>query len=319
MDSTAISFLGDFNKYLPLKVQQSMMEKGSKQIPYMGFIVDPYCFFLSYPILDTAKAQEQLPEGYDLADVSIFKGGVKHPSVILGVFSVRTSVFTGMRLELYYIARHRETKRLAWIIADYETNTLSHDPKNGFCGYSCDSSYFTTTPYAELLAEVINKKSGNTFNVRVDISPVPMKDLDEDLWVEGNMAVDYGGKLKYPDSVPFSLIFDPVLMKEAQPIDLSKVHLEFNTFLPGIIDGTKPSEAALFPYSQHFVIRQDLKDEQIATTKDLEHQVDTFLERKGFKVMAGDDIKKPLFRSMIISMIFNTTLIIALAIKVLFF
>jgi hypothetical protein len=319
VDSTAISFLGYFNKYLPIKAQRSMMEKGSRTIPYMGFIVDPYCFFLSFPVNDRTAAQAMLPEGYELADTSIFKDEAKQPMVIISAFSVRTSVFTGMRLECYLIARNKATGRMAWIITDYETNTLSHDPKNGFGGYSCDPAFFATTPYGEILAEVVNEKTGHRYSVRADISGGRMRELDQALWVEGNMTVDYGGRLKDPSSAPFSLLFDPVLMKEAREIPLDGVKIAENTLMQGIIDGARPSCAALFPYSQHFVIRQDLGDQVIAASEDLVAQVGTFMRRKGFKTMRGQDITKPLFRGMLISSILNAAVIAALLVKIVFF
>ncbi len=317
VDSTAISFLGDFNKYLPKKLQRSIMEKGSKKIPYMGFIVDPYCFFLSYPIQDRATAQAMLPDNYELADTAIFDGEKKVPSVIISSFAVRTSVFTGMRVECYIIAKHKKTGRVAWIITDYETNTTSHDPKNGFCGYTCDPALFTTTPFGELLVEAHDVANGNRFSLRSDISGGEVRQLDEELWIEGNLDVDYGGRLKDPDSSPFSLIFDPVLMQEAVEIPLDKVSIAQNTLMPSIIDGAQPSAAALFPYTQHFVIRQDLNGQELTDSKDLLAQVDVFMERHGFKTMKGDDIKKPLFRSMMFSSLINAAVIATLLILLL--
>jgi hypothetical protein len=319
IDSTAISFLGDFNKYLPLKAQQALMDKGSRQIPYMGFIVDPYCLFLSYPIVDLAAARAMLPAGYELADTAIFRDEPKRPTVVISAFSVRTSVFSGMRVECYVIARRTDTGRAAWIIVDYETNTTSHDPKNGFGGYSCDRSCFATTPYAELLAEAVNERAGNRFSVRADIGRGPMRGLDQELWVEGNLNVDYGGKLKPERPAPFTLIFDPFLMKEARAVPLDGVEILANTLMREIIDGAAPTSAALFPYSQHFVIRQDLNGLEVATTADLRTQVRTFLEKTGFKIMSGDDIKKPLLRGFVLSAVFNAALIIGLVVKILFF
>ncbi|MBN1335071.1 MAG: hypothetical protein JXB39_03825 [Deltaproteobacteria bacterium] len=319
VDSTAISFLGAFNKFLPIKTQRSIMEKGSRSIPYMGFIVDPYCFFLSYPVTDRTVAQAMLPEGYELADTSIFEDEAKQPTVIISAFSVRTSVFTGMRLECYLIARNRATGRVAWIITDYETNTLSNDPKNGFCGYSCDPAFFTTTPYGEISAEAVNEKTQNRYSVRADLTGGRMRELDQALWVEGNMAVDYGGRLKDPSSAPFSLLFDPVLMKEALEIPLDGVKIVENTLMKGIIDGAHPSCAACFPYAQHFVIRQDLGDQVIATSEDLLAQVGTFMGRKGFKTMRGQDITRPLFCGMVASSVLNAAIIATLLVKILFF
>ena len=53
------------------------MERGSRTVSYMGFIVDPYCFFLAYEITDRAKAQAMLPGDYELADTALFEGDEK--------------------------------------------------------------------------------------------------------------------------------------------------------------------------------------------------------------------------------------------------
>jgi hypothetical protein len=318
-DITAISFLGDFNRYLPKKTQQKIIEKGSATVPYMGFIVDPYCLFVSYRITDTAAAQAQLPDGYELAAASIFRNEEKHPLVILSAFSARTSAFMGMRLECYLICRHKETGRMAWIIADYETNTNSHDPKNGFCGYSGEPALHTTTPYAELLADVKGKAGGRDFSARADLNAGTMEELDEPLWVEGNMCVDYGGALKDRSSSAFSLIFDPILMKEAKRIPLDRVQIIKNTFLNGIIDPARPQSVAVFPYSQHFVIRQDLhlRGERILRKEDLLSQAAVFLSKDGLKTMSGDDLKRPIFWGMLVSSLVNLAILIFLLIKAL--
>jgi len=317
-DVTAISFLGDFNKYLPKKIQQKIMEKGSSTIPYMGFVVDPYCFFIAYKIKDMAAAQALLPHGYELAETSIFKTGEKKPLVIFSSFFARTSAFIGMRLECYIIARNVKTGLMSWIIAHYETNTNSYDPKNGFCGYNGDPAIFTTTPFGELVVDVKGSASLCEFSVRADLNQGEMEALDEELWVEGNMSVDYGGEMRDESTTPFSLIFDPILMKEAKHIPLNSVEIESNSFLENLIDGGQPECAAVFPYSQHFIIRQDLQPQEITRKEDLFSQIRIFLELKGFKIMSGDDIKKPLFRGMILSSIVNFALILFLLIKLLF-
>ncbi len=309
VDITAISFLGAFNKYLPLSLQRAIMKKGSATVPYMGFIVDPYCFFLSFAIKDPLAAAALLPDGYELAEAALFGGEEKKPLAIISSFAVRTSVFTGMRVECYLIARHSQTGLLSWIIADYETNTLSHDPKNGFCGYSCDPALFTTTPYGELLAEARNAKRQVNFMVRADIREGETKALDRDLWVEGNLSVGYGGTLRDSESAPFSLIFDPALMRAAKEIPLDRVTVSENGFLPGLIDGKRPIGVALFPWSQHFVIRQDLPAGEIRAEEGLYSQIGVFMDGKGFKTMSGADITTPLFRSMLVSAAFNLGLI----------
>ena len=316
-DVTAISFLGDFNRLLTKKTQHKIMVRGSRNIPYMGFIIDPYCFFLSYKIKGTAAAQEMLPEGYELAESSVFKNEEKHPMVIVSAFSARTSAFIGMRLEFYIIARSIETGLLSWIIADYETNTNSHDPKNGFTGYTADPAMLTTTPFAELLVDVRGHRIGREFSVCVDLKSGTKEELDETLWIEGNLSIDYGGELKDESSSNFGLIFDPALMKEAIRIPIKEIDIAVNTYLSSIMDGDKPLSAAVFPYSQHFIIKQDLKSHELADETGLIHQVRSFLARTGFKTMSGNDIKKPLYIGILVSTLLNTGLILFLLIKLL--
>lgn len=316
-DVTTISFLGDFNKMLPKKTQHNIMVKGSKKIPYMGFIVDPYCFFLSYKIKNTEAAKKMLPDGYELAEASVFKEEKKYPMVILSAFSARTSAFIGMRIEFYIIARSKETGLLSWIIADYETNTNSHDPKNQFCGYTSDPTLFATTPYGELLVNFKGRKSSKEFSASVDLKKGGFADLDEALWIEGNLSVDYGGELKDDLSKPFSLIFDPFLMKEALKIPLENIEIKENNYLSSIIDFDKPESAAVFPYSQHFIIKQDLQPKELTNETDLNNQLKAFLERKSFKTMAGDDIKKPMYAGILAAAVFNLALILFLLIKLL--
>jgi hypothetical protein len=316
-DITAISFLGDFNKYLPKKVQRTIIRKGSAKIPYMGFIVEPYCFFVSFRIQDRAAARAMLPDGYELADASIFKNAAKHPLAIISAFSARTSAFMGMRLECYIVGRNKKTGAMSWIIVDYETNTNSHDPKNGFCGYTGDPAIHTTTPYGELLVDVKGSAGGRGFAARANLHAGALEELDEELWVEGNMSVDYGGALKDESSVPFSLIFDPVLMEKAMRIPRDRIEIEANTFLKEIIDPKQPESAAVFPYSQHFIIRQEPQEQRIARKEDLLREIRTFLDRDGLKTMSGDDLKRPLFRGMVISFLVNLGIIVFLLVKLL--
>lgn len=51
------------------------MKKGSQMTPYIIFIVDPYCFFLSYKIKNIDMAKSMLPKGYELVESSIFDNG----------------------------------------------------------------------------------------------------------------------------------------------------------------------------------------------------------------------------------------------------
>jgi hypothetical protein len=316
-DVTAISFLGDFNKILPKKTQEKIMKRGSGKVPYMGFIVDPYCIFLAYRIENRAAAEAMLPRGYELAEMGVFKGQSACPMVIISAFSARTSAFIGNRLEFYIIARRKDTGRISWIIADYETNTNSYDSKNGFSGYTGDPAVFTTTPYGELLADFAGKKNGREFSLSADMAKGEWRDLDERLWVEGNLSIDYGGELKVESSKSFGLIFDPFLMKKALHVPPGGIEIRKNSYLGGIIDARGPICAAVFPYSQHFIIKQGLEGSSIADEEDLNRRVMDFLNSSGVKTMSGNDIKKPILVGMLVSAVVTYGIIIFLAIKLL--
>jgi hypothetical protein len=313
-DVTAISFLSSFSKALPKKTQHKFTESGKKGIPYMGFIVDPYGLFLCFKIINTSAAQEMLPDGYELTEVSFFKNDAKFPMAIASVFTARTSGFIGMRVEFYIIARNKDTGLLSWIICEYETNTNSYDPKNGFCGYTCDPAVFTTTYLNELLVDIKNRTNNKEFVVSVDLGKGNSRELDESLWIEGNLCVDYGGELKSDFSEPFSLIFDPDMVKEAVDIPVEQVSIKANSYLGNIIDSLKPVNAMIFPYSQHFIINQNLQKYAVKNQNDLDLQIKSFLSRTGFKIMSGNDIKKPIYGMVLISYLGLVSIIVLLLI-----
>ena len=314
-DVTAISFLSSFSKSLPKKTQHKFTKSGQKRIPYMGFIIDPYSVFLSFKITNTSAAQEMLPEGYELAEASFFKNEAKLPMAIASVFTARTSGFIGMRVEFYIIARNKETGLLSWIICEYETNTNSYDPKNGFCGYTCDPAVYTTTYSGEILVDIENQTNNKEFIVSVDLENGDSRELDESLWIEGNLIVDYGGELKSDFSEPFSLIFNPDMVKEAISIPLEHASIKANSFLSNIIDPVKPANVLIFPYSQHFIIKQDLEKYSVKNQNDLDLQIKAFLSGTGFKAMSGQDIKKPIYGMVLISYLVLISIIVYLLIR----
>ena len=318
-DVTAISFLSSFSKSLPKKTQHKFTKSGQKRIPYMGFIVDPYGLFLCFKITNTSAAQEMLPDGYELTEASFYKNDAKFPMAIVSVFTARTSGFIGMRVEFYIIARNKETGMLSWIICDYETNTNSYDPKNGFSGYTCDPAVYTTTYFGELLVDMKDLTKNKEFMVSVDLEKGDSRELDESLWIEGNLIVDYGGELKSEFSEPFSLLFDPNMIKEAVNIPLEHVSIKANSYLGNIIDPIKPVYAAIFPYSQHFIIKQDLQKYAVKNQKDLDLQTKAFLSGTGYKAMSGEDIKKPIYGMFVICYLVLIGIIVYLLLRLFVF
>jgi hypothetical protein len=236
---------------LPLPVQRWIVSRAGGD-PYVGFIVEPYCLFLAYGIDDVAAASALLPPGYELVPTTMFAGGKPRHCAILGAFNVHSSVFWGSRVELYLTALNRNTGMLTWLICDYESNTISYDPGQGFSGATTSRAVVTTSHAGEVLVDVHSKEGTNRLTVSASLPGAGMRALDQRLWIDGNLSVDYGGRLMDADSVPFGLIFDPGEMEQALQIPLDAVVVEHNTFGAGICSSV-PFEVACFPYAQHFL------------------------------------------------------------------
>ncbi len=275
----AINQVSSFLQKLPLKWQKSIATKGAKKNPYMGFIVEPYSFFLSYEITNTDVAQKLLPEGYRIVPTSMFSATKPRPSVIIGAFNIHTSVFWGSRVELYLIAENIKTGLLSWIILDYETNTNSYDPGQGFIGATTSRSVVTTSYKGEVIIDVEGAKTGHRLALSAPATQGKLSLLNQRLWIEGNLSVDYGGSLKDGASDPFGLIFDPKEMESALNIPLETVNVEINTVCGSFI-AANPFEAGCFPFAQHFVTTSMPVGTSMKNAQDLE---DAALKFKGIK------------------------------------
>ena len=236
---------------LPMSVQRWIVAHAGGD-PYVGFVVEPYCLFLAYEIDDLAAARRQLPDHYELVPTTMFADGEPRYCSILGAFNVHTSVFWGSRVELYLIAEDTRTGMLSWIICDYESNTINYDPGEGFSGSTTSHAVITTSHAGDVLVDVKSHERANHLKVSAALPEAPMRPLDARLWIDGNLSVDYGGRLRDPGSVPFGLIFDPGEMAQALHIPLEAVDVEQNTFGAGFL-GSAPVEVACFPYAQHFL------------------------------------------------------------------
>jgi hypothetical protein len=197
-----------FLRKLPLRLQRYIVKKASRTNPYMSFVVEPYGVFLAFEIVDIEAAERLLPPHYSLFPSAMFGDTAKRPCAIVSAFNVHTSVFWGSRVEFYLIAQNCKTGLLSWIIDEYESNTHSYDPSQGFIGPSTSHSVVTTSYVGEVIVDVASEKSKNSLVLVADLKNGVMTELDQRLWVEGNLSVDYGGELQQCTK-PFSLVFDP--------------------------------------------------------------------------------------------------------------
>jgi hypothetical protein len=247
---------------LPLPVQRWIVRRAGGDT-YMGFIVDPYCLFLAYEVQDAEAARALLPRGYELVPTSMFADGAPRYCAIVGAFNLHASVFWGNRVELYLIAENTRTGMLTWVICDYESNTINYDPGQGFSAATTNRSVITTTHAGEVLIDVESKQRPNRLQVTASLPGSRMRRLDQRLWLDGNLSIDYGGRLADDDSVPFGLIFDPGEMAQALHLPREAVAVEANTFGAGVL-APEPFEAACFPYAQHFLTTSYPRETPIA-------------------------------------------------------
>jgi len=256
---------------LPLRLQRYIVNRGARTNPYMSFVVEPYAVFLAFEVTDTKAVEGLLPPDYSLFSSAMFSDTTKRPCAIISAFNVHTSVFWGSRVEFYLIAENCETGLLSWIIIEYESNTHSYDPKQGFIGPSTSHSVVTTSYLGEIIIDVASARPDNSLVLVANMKNGVLKELDQRLWVEGNLSVDYGGELQQCTK-PFSLVFDPKEMGQALKIPLDDISLCTNTFGAGLLD-PMPFEVACFPYAQHFVTTSVPTATSMRTADDLERAV----------------------------------------------
>jgi hypothetical protein len=262
---------------LPLRLQKYIVDRGARTNPYMSFIVEPYATFLSFEIINTAAMERLLPPNYSLFPSAMFNETPKRPCAIVSAFNVHTSVFWGSRVEFYVIAENCKTGLLSWIISKYESNTHSYDPSQGFIGPSTLHSVITTSYLGEIIIDVVSARSKDSIVLVADMKRGELTELDQRLWVEGNLSVDYGGELQ-KSTKPFSLVFDPMEMSKALKIPLSDISICSNSFGEGALD-IKPFEVACFPYAQHFVTTSVPTATTMKTADDLEYAVNEINEK----------------------------------------
>lgn len=282
--ATRVQGIGILRKF-PQWLQRYIIDRGSRTDPYMSFIVEPYAVFLSFEIADTAAAERLLPPGYSLCPSAMFSDTPKRPCAIVSAFNVHTNVFWGSRVEFYLVAENCESGLLSWVIEEYESNAHSYDPSRGFTLPSTSSSVVTTSYRGEIIVDVRGRESDNRLELIADLTSGASTELDQRLWVEGNLSVDYGGELQ-SCTKPFSLVFDPGEMARALKLPLDAVSLCANTFGRDILK-PEPFEVAVFPYSQHFVTTSFPTGTSMRTAEDLEDAVSELNER--LNALPGSD------------------------------
>lgn len=309
----SIHFLQQFNSLLPKRIQKSMMKSSSKKYPLMGFVVEPYCFFLCYKITDLDKASALLPDGFKLIKTSVFTDDEPEYYCIISVFRLHTSTFWGLRTECYVIAEDEKTGLESWIIIDYDSDTISYDSKNGLRSPSSKHAVLTTDYNGTLIAEIDNQDSGRKLVFSADIKNCPNRQLDQRLWLEGNLSIGYGRVLSDGKADTFSLRFNPDEVREAMEIPLKNLKLEANTWYPGLFEN-QPTHLVCFPYAQHFLSDSPGSSSQLKNRASLLQAVES-VDFSKIKAFSTESFRKMFIINLAISSLIIIGLIVALILK----
>ncbi|MFZ2125740.1 MAG: hypothetical protein WA087_04340 [Candidatus Saccharimonadales bacterium] len=287
----SLHFMQYFNQLLPKPIQKIILKTSSKKTPNMGFVVEPYSSFLCYEIADTKFAKSLLPDGFDLVKTSIFDNDEPHYYCIFGCVRAHTSAFWGVRNEFYVIAEDKKTGLLSWMIIDYDTNTISYDNKNGLCGPNSSRSVITINHRGRLFVDIQNNKNNHKLVFDANIENGIMTNLNQRLWLEGNLSIGYGRNLSEKDGDIFSLKFEPCEVEKALSIPLDSLNLEINTWYPILLKST-PTQVVCFPYAQHFISDSPgyfsnikNKDELLKANSAIDFSKIKVFSTKSFKIM----------------------------------
>ncbi len=287
----SLHFMQFFNNLLPKNIQRKLVTSASKKTPYMGFVVEPYSYFLCYEIQDIKKAKSLLPEGFELIKTHIFDNDEPKYYCIFGCINAHTSAFLGLRVEFYIIAEDKKTGLLSWIIVDYDTNTISYDKKQGLMNPNASNSLITINYDGTLIVDVNRNDNSRNLIFESDIKTGVMKSLDQRLWLEGNLSIGYGKSISRNDADIFSLKFDPLEVEKALDIPISSLNMQVNSWFPGLFKDT-PSKLVCFPYAQHFIsdspgYSSNLKDkdELVLALEKVDFEKINVFSTKSFKTM----------------------------------
>lgn len=313
MEVGTIHFLSPFSRMLPKKVQNFIVESSAKKMPYMGFVVEPYSYFLAYELVDLAWAEQLIPDNFRLVKAKIFDNDEPKYYCIFGCFNVHTSAFWGQRMEFYIVAEHKETGLLTWIIVDYDSNTLSYDKAGGLVAPDCKQAVITTDYDGNVIVDMVKNDDSRGLVFSSDIKTGTIAALDQRLWLEGNFSIGYGRELSGNDDAVFALKFNPLEVEKALQLPLDSLSLELNSWYPGLFADT-PAQLACFPYAQHFLSDSPGHSSIIRSKEELVRESDA-VDFDTMQVYSTQSMRKMFVLGSIIPLIIILILIVALILK----
>ncbi|MBQ3325565.1 hypothetical protein IJG79_00215 [Candidatus Saccharibacteria bacterium] len=242
---------------MPVWLQKKIILSAAKKANKMPFVVEPYCSFLFYEVIEPDKIQKFLPDGFVPVKAAVFEGDPEKYYGIVSMFRIHTSVFWGARAEYYLVAENSETGLLSWIMCDYISDTISFDEKNGLKSPDARRSVLTTTCEGDFVCDMDNSSDQKTSikkfaKCEASLINAKMRPLNQRLWIEGNTSIAYGRSAGEADGDLFSLTFFPEEMKQALEIPMKDVRVADALCGTGKIGG-RLERVISFPFAQHML------------------------------------------------------------------
>ncbi len=241
---------------LPVCLQRKIVKSAAKKADKMPFVVEPYCTFMFYELLQPEQIIAYLPDGFAPARSNIFATERGEQSGkfygIVSMFRIHTSVFWGARAEYYLVAENTKTGLLSWVMMDYISDTISYDEKHGLKSPDSTGAIMTTTCEGDFVCDMKSLDGEKAVQCEANLEHAKMRPLSERLWIEGNTSIAYGKRAGEADGDLFSLTFFPEEMKQALDVPLNDIRTAFATTKSGKFD-VKLDAVVSFPYAQHML------------------------------------------------------------------
>jgi len=237
---------------LPVCLQRMIVKSATKKATKMPFVVEPYCSFMFFELLNPSEIQEFLPEDFVPVKSSVFAGDAPKYYGVVTMFRIHTSVFWGARTEFYLMAENKKTGLLSWVIMDYISDTISYDEKHGLKSPDVKSAVMTTTCEGDFICDMKSTDGEKFAHLEANLNRGKMRKLDERFWIEGNTSIAYGRLAGEEDADLFSLTFFPEEMAQALDIPLSDIRIAEASTSTGNFS-IKLDRVVSFPYAQHML------------------------------------------------------------------
>lgn len=304
-------FLQKLKRLLPPSIMKKFLYRASKNTPYIGFVIEPYSFFLFFKLKDIEYAKSLLPDRYELAKTKLFDD--EEPDYYMGIgnLGTRASTFWGTRQESYLIAIDKNTRILSFIFIDILSNTLISLPSRGITNPNCKKAIFTTNSKGEVFLDIQEHKTNRNFRLSGSIKNGKMRKLDQRLWLMGNTSISYSKKYTKDDYNPFAVIFDPSEVKEALDIPPEDIHITENTLFPGLAE-PQISKAICFPFAQHYIADSPGCSTSVKDRNDLISKYNMMASSEEFKTFSASTIIKQVAIAIAVSTLIAIFLIIIL-------